>query len=270
MPPIVSTAWLESHFTEPRIVILDVRKVEEYMEGHIPGSVNVTFGAWVALRNSKRYQLPYVDDLGEAIGSAGIGADSWVVVTCNMDSPQDQVQGCRVACTLQFAGLENMGILDCGYQKWVEEKRPVAKGSVEPKSKVFAPKINHDLFVDKAYVLSRLGKAALVDVRERDLFLGRIRQPFIDRTGRIPGTVNLPTPEAFTPEGCFKSPAELEALVAQTVGSDKTKEVITYCDTGKCCPTWAFLMRELLGYSQVRIYEGGLQEWLKDEILPIE
>jgi len=81
--------------------------------------------------------------------------------------------------------------------------------------------------------------------------------------------VNLPASEAYTPTGTFKSPKELEAIASKAVGTDKSKEIITYCDAGKCCPTWAFVLREVLGYPNVRLYDGSFEEWSKDPTLPV-
>lgn len=62
----------------------------------------------------------------------------------------------------------------------------------------------------------------------------------------------------------------LASLAESVVGQDRDREIVTYCDTGQCCPTWALLLKEVLGYRQVRIYDGGLQEWMADPDVPQE
>ncbi len=87
--------------------------------------------------------------------------------------------------------------------------------------------------------------------------------------GRIPGTVNLPAATAHPKQGNFKSWEELERLTVAAVGKDRTKEIITYCDAGKCCPTWAFILSRVSGYGNVKLYDGSCEEWTKDPSLPV-
>ena len=58
-------------------------------------------------------------------------------------------------------------------------------------------------------------------------------------------------------------------MVAQIVGTDKSIEIITYCDAGRCCPTWAFIMSRVLGYENVKLYDGSFEEWTQDASMPI-
>jgi len=125
------------------------------------------------------------------------------------------------------------------------------------------------MLADKEYVLGRLGKAAFVDVREPALYAGKTKQVYEARAGHIPGAVNLPVSEAFTLSGTFKSRGELEAIAVTVVGGDRSKEIVTYCDAGKCCPTWAFILRDVLGYQNVRAYVGSFEEWSNEPTLPV-
>lgn len=115
----------------------------------------------------------------------------------------------------------------------------------------------------------RFSKALFVDVREPVLYRGEKKQSFVEKAGRIPGSVNLPASEAYTATGTFKKKEALEAVAARVVGADKSREIITYCDAGKCCPTWAFILREVLGYKNVKLYDGSFEEWTRDVNLPV-
>lgn len=105
--------------------------------------------------------------------------------------------------------------------------------------------------MEKDYVVNRFGKATFVDVREPALFSGSRKQEFIGKEGRIPGAVNLPAEAAYMELGTFKKKEELEALAIAAVGKDKSKETITYCDAGKSCPTLAFILKHVLGFTNV-------------------
>ena len=74
----------------------------------------------------------------------------------------------------------------------------------------------------------------------------------------------------YTKEGLYKDKAEVAALATKAVGSDMEKELILYCDTGKTCTSWAFVMTEILGYKDVKIYDGSFMEWVKDPNAPME
>lgn len=266
---IVSTEWLAANLSNPHLVMLDIRKIEVYREGHIPGAISAYYGMWVFSESDKHTEYPREDDLFDAIGGFGIRADSQVVLICQTYHCFYQVMAPRVLVTLQHAGLENIGILDGGHEKWVREKRPLSTEPVKPKKTIYKGKLNKELHVEKYYVASRFGRATFLDVREPALFSGEKKQDFVERAGRIPGAVNLPASEAYTELGTFKKKEELEAIAAKVVGTDKSKEIITYCDAGKCCPTWAFILQHVLGYKNVKLYDGSFEEWTKDPLLPV-
>jgi thiosulfate/3-mercaptopyruvate sulfurtransferase len=268
--PIVSTDWVQANLNNPRLVILDVRKVEEYKAGHIPGAINVFYGNWAIKKGELLNELPATDDLMEIAGNAGIGNDSIVVVVGKMDAPTDRVDLTRVAWTLKYLGVDNVALLDGGQNKWVADKKALSTDAVKVKAKAFKGKLNKNLFVNKDYVKSRVGKATLVDVREPDFFAGKKKLPFVERMGHLPGAVNLPTSLAYNADGTFKSSGELAAVAEGKIGKDKAKEIITYCDTGKFCTAWSFLLTELFGYKDVKVYDGSAQEWMKDLSLPAE
>ncbi len=268
--PIVSTDWLEKNLTNPKVVTIDIRKVEDYKAGHIPNSVSAVYGSWAVMKGGIRNELPPVDDLIDAIGSAGIGADSIVVVAGKADNVPNRTDVTRVAWTLKYAGIQNVAILDGGYDKWVADKKAVSTDAVKPKAKSYQGKMNEGLFAKKDYVMNNMGKAVIVDVREPDFFQGKKKLDFVAKMGRIKGAVNLPTSQAYTKDGTFKSKDELAALAAGAVGKDTSKEIIVYCDTGKVCTAWAFIMTELLGYKNVRDYDGSSEEWMKDPKAPVE
>lgn len=268
--PVVSTDWMETNLFEPNIVILDVRKGEEFNNGHILNAVNVAYGAWAIKRRALLNELPARYDIPDLIGLAGINKDAKVVVVGKMDAPGDRVDATRVAWTLKFAGIGDVAVLDGGYNKWLAEKRPIAMAVKEIKAVPYQGKIQESLFANKAYVLGKLGKAAIVDVREAEFYWGDKKQPFVAKAGRIKGAVNLPTSLVYEPNGTYKKKEALAAMAATVIGGDKAKEVILYCDTGKFCTAWAYILADVLGYTDVKIYDGSAQEWMADPAAPVE
>jgi len=269
VPPIVSVEWLQKNLSNPRLIVMDIRKLEDYDAGHIPGAVYAYYGTWLYPKEGKHMEIPMADDLFEAMGDVGIRADSIVVGVSRADNFFDRIEAARVLCTLFFGGLKNAGILDGGHEEWVRQGKPLSTQFVKGNKSVYHGTLNRSVVADKDHAVKQFGKALFVDVRERVLYSGEKKQEYVARAGHIPGSVTLPASEASTPRGTFKSPQELQAIASRVVGPDKSKEIITYCDAGKCCPTWAFLLREVLGYRSVRLYDGSFEEWAKDPALPV-
>jgi thiosulfate/3-mercaptopyruvate sulfurtransferase len=268
--PIVSVGDLEKNLTNPKVVVLDVRKVEEYKAGHIPSAVNAAYGSWAIKKGDLLNELPPIDDLAEIIGSAGINKDSMVVIIGKTDKVPDQFDMTRVAWTLKYLGVPNVAILSGGQNQWVKENKPLSQDMVKAKAKSFKPSITDKLFVNKAYVMDNLGKAKIIDTRGPAFYEGKEKLAFVPKSGRIKGAVNLPVGALYTPEGLYKDKATLTALAQKAAGSDPAKEIILYCDTGKTCTSWALILTDMLGYKNVKIYDGSTMEWLADPAAPSE
>lgn len=267
---IVSAEWLQNNLKNTGLIIVDVRKVEEYKAGHIPGAVNVFYGSWAIKKGDLLNELPPIDDLSDIIGDAGIDGNSLVVIVGKTDKLPDQFDMTRVAWTLKYLGVQNVAILDGGHNQWVKEKKPLSQDAVKAKAKSFKASIAQKLFVDKAYVLNKIGKATIVDTRGPSFYEGKEKLAFVPKTGRIKGAVNLPVALIYTAEGLYKAQSELAQIAEKAVGNDLNSEIIVYCDTGKTCTSWAFIMTDMLGYKDVKAYDGSFMEWAADPGTPME
>lgn len=266
--PVVSTDWLEQNLS--KVVVLDVRKVEQYKAGHIPNAINVFYGSWAMKRGDLLNELPADDDLKDVLSSAGIEQTSKVVVVGKTDAPTDRVDFTRVAWTLKYAGVENVAILSGGYNKWMNDKKPVSTEPVKPRVKAYKGKFNKSLLTKKSDILGRLDKALIVDVREPDFYAGKKKLDFVAKLGHIKGAVNLPTSLMYEKDATYKTKEVLAGIAAGVVGSNLSKEIILYCDTGKFCTAWWFMLHELLGYKDTKVYDGSMMEWVKDPAAPVE
>jgi thiosulfate/3-mercaptopyruvate sulfurtransferase len=269
LPRIVSADWLEKNGSDPAIRIVDIRKPEEFKAGHVPNAINLFYGSWAVKRNNLDNQLPEDEDLADLVMSAGIDKATAVVVVGKADTTTDQVNATRVAWTLRYAGVAQVGVLDGGINKWSADKKPISTdvGKVEAAKGAVTP--NRQFPASKADVAGKIGKAILVDTRLPEFFFGTAKIPIVAREGRIPQSVNLPSAWVFTKEGTFKTREDLEAMAAGVVGKDKSAEIITYCDTGRLGSGWWFVLSEVLGYRNVRMYDGSTQEWAADANAPM-
>ncbi len=183
--PVVDAAWLDANLVNPRLVIMDLRKVEDYKAGHIPGSVNV-IGASVYVKSGDVVnEVPAADDLTDVLQAAGVNADSLVVVV-ESDTAARLVWATRVGWTLKYAGLENVALLDGGYAAWTKAAKPVQTDPVVAKAGNFVVKFVPGDFADKAYVLAAK-KAQIVDARSYDAYFGVSKAAVTAQFGHFPG-----------------------------------------------------------------------------------
>lgn len=281
LSPIISTDDLAKKLKDSNLVIVDIRKVEDYKTGHIPGAIGVFYNNWAPGVGGLKNEMPIDEDLIDLLTANGIGPDSNVVVYGMTGTPPDRVDVTRVAWALKYAGVKKVSVLSGGFEKWaVREQRTVTAEVTKPKSKDYKGKINKVVLVKKDYVKNQIGKAMIVDVREPAFFKGEQKLPFVAKNGRIKGAVNLPTIQVFEKyppgehmEPCcwtYKDTAALKNMASGVVGSDLDKEIIVYCDTGKVASAWWFILGDVLGYKNVKIYDGSTEEWMKDDTAPIE
>ena len=268
-PPIVTTDWLAQHMNDAALVIVDIRSDKEYSAGHIPNAVHVPMPSWVVERDGLLLEVPEDAALCQALGSARIGADSKVIVVNRANHPYPLADTVRVADMLIYAGVRNASVLSGGYDKWVKEKRPTSDAPFKPKPVTYTGKMNKDMFVSKKVVKERMGKCTLVDARTPDVYFGVVKEPFCTRAGHIPGATCWPVPWMWTDEGVYKNTEEIRETAAGVMGGDPSREIIVYCGVGGYGAAAWFVLHEVLGYQNVKIYDGSAQEWTADPEAPV-
>jgi len=279
--PIVSTQWLEDNIDAPNLVILDARTSENYAKGHIPGSINVPglgnfylclfapdCGLWM--------ELPEEGVLLKTIGNAGITRDSHVVVVGRTVDPfaaYAVADAARSAITLLYAGVNNVALLSGGYDKWAAEGKKTTTVPVTPVPATYPGVVDKAMFVTKDYVEKKIGKSTIVEARDPDIYYGIIQEPWTVRAGHIPSAKNLPAPWfwAFAKDekgvvtfGTWKDVSEIREMALAVIGEDASQEIIVYCGVGGyASPVW-FALTQMIGYKNVKFYDGSMQEWSAD------
>jgi thiosulfate/3-mercaptopyruvate sulfurtransferase len=268
LAPIVTSDWLEKNLSEVKII--DIRKADEYREGHLPGAVNVMYGALAIKKNNLDNEMPQSDDLADVLNAAGITSKSKVVIYNKVDNILERANMTRIAQTFVYAGIKDVAVLDGGLNKWIADKKAVVKETVAVKPATEAFAFNNKIIVEQKQVLERHGKALLVDTREPEFFFGAAKLPFVEKPGRIKGAVSLPSTWAFSKEGGFRPTDELQKYVTGVIGNDKKREIIVYCDTGRLASTWWYMLTQVFGYTNVAMYDGSSQDFMKNPNFPIE
>jgi thiosulfate/3-mercaptopyruvate sulfurtransferase len=268
--PFVSTDWLENNLGLPGLLIIDVRSAAEYKKNHIPGALNAAVNAWTVNKNGLLRELPDFSELTALMSTLGVRENSKVVIIGNGITDFDRGDAIRVAWTVLTAGIRNVSVLDGGYGKWIKDKKSTAsEKSIAAAAGEYKGRFNEAVMVSKKYVLRKIGKSILVDTRTPDIYFGIATESWAQKPGHIEGAVNLPTPWLFTKEGILRSRSELESMARGVIGTNKSKEYIIYCGVGPYAMVWSYIMTEMLGYRDVKIFDGSMQEWVMDPVGPI-
>lgn len=248
--------------------ILDVRPVPplDYISGHLPNAVHISEQAFRGPNGKLPHQIWPARDLANLLSKAGISNNDKVLVYS--DGP-NVLGASLVAYILEKSGVPTIGILDGGFTAYKTQGQPVTKVFPAFSPGTFNPKSVPGLAISLKDVLGLVGKpnVVIVDPRPKGLFEGT-EQTFI-RNGHIPGAINITwqsVTEANNSEEALKNPHKLKSIealrqlfVSRGVTPDKT--VIISCSTGREASLQYVVLKHLLGYPDVRLYEGSWTEY---------
>ena len=263
---LIETEELAKRLGEAGLRLVDIRTAEEYARGHIPGAVHIR---WQSLDDleANRQGLPIFQRQAEELfGRSGIGESTEVVA---YDGPETPFGAARLFFVLEFFGHDKVQVLNGGFAKWMQERRPVSTEAPTPVKAVFVARPRRELLVNAEEVRGRLGdpKVCLLDARSAREYRGEV--VWAKRGGRIPGAVNVDYLSTIRQDdGTFKSAEELQRIF-EAAGVTPNRETITYCQTGGRSAHDYFVLR-LLGYQKLKNYDGSWAEWGNSETLPIE
>jgi thiosulfate/3-mercaptopyruvate sulfurtransferase len=276
MAPLVSTAWLKQHLQDPDVLVLDVRSaidgggLEAYQKGHIPGAVHSDYdkAGWRVTRGGVPFMLPTLPELEKLIGELGIDEDTHVIVVPAGVHHTDFGAAARTYWTLKVTGVSKVSILDGGYAAWRTEGNVIETGPSKPSPKIFTATLNKALLAEAGEVqkIEQAGGATLIDARPASFFVGKERAPAAKAYGHIPGAVNVDSATFYDAQtNRLKSQAELVSITAALPNGP----AVTYCNTGHWAATDWFVLSELLGRKDVRLYYGSMVDWTSDPARPL-
>jgi thiosulfate/3-mercaptopyruvate sulfurtransferase len=275
--PLVSVQWLKQHRADPDVVVLDIRSAldgggaEAYAKGHIPGAVHSDYdkGGWRVTRDGLPFMLPDAARLEALIGELGIDEDSHVVVVPAGVHVLDFGAAARVYWTLKAAGHARVSILDGGFAAWkADASNPIEAGVNKPSPKIFTVEFDRAVMVPLEEVerLSQAGGATLLDARPASFFAGKEKAPAAKAYGRIPGARNLDSAAFYDQaRNRLRPRVELAAITAAIPAGP----IVSYCNTGHWAATNWFVLSELLGRKDARLYYGSMVEWTADASRPL-
>jgi thiosulfate/3-mercaptopyruvate sulfurtransferase len=270
---LVQTDWVAAHGSDPHVRLVEVDvDTTAYGSGHIPGAIG-----WDWTIDLQRRPVRDIPDRAEwesLLSRSGIGSDDLVVLY----GDNHNWFAAFAYWLLKLFGHADVALMDGGRAKWIAEERELNVDVPSPApARYEAKEPNLALRAFRDEVAAVIGRApvALVDVRSPKEYSGELLAPEnlpqegAQRGGHIPGAWNIPWVTAVAADGAFRPAAELKSIYSsQGVTPDRT--TIAYCRIGeRSAHTW-FVLRELLGYPDVRNYDGSWTEWGSSIGAPIE
>ena len=270
---LVDTEWLEQNSDDGGIAIVEVDEdTTAYDKGHIPNAVSINWET--ELHDVPRREFISSDQLAQLLGSKGISSDQTIVLY----SGNNNWFATYAYWLLKYRGVENVKLLNGGRKKWELESRLLTQDDPQPHQAKFtigAERPELRVFREEVLERAQTGGGSWVDVRSPEEFRGELLAPphlpqeQAQVPGHIPGAANVTWSKTVQEDGTFKSPEELEQLYgAEGITSDK--EVITYCRIGERSSHSWFVLRELLGFENVRNYDGSWTEYGSLVGVPVE
>jgi thiosulfate/3-mercaptopyruvate sulfurtransferase len=272
-PVLVTTSWLSERLNDASVVVAEVDENPDlYDEGHVPGAVKLHWRD--DLQDPIERDLIEKSAFEQLLGERGISNQTTLVLY----GDKNNWFAAYAYWYLKIYGHEDVRILDGGRQKWIDESRELTTETPTRASTSYTAKERDETIRarrDAVLNAIREGDQALVDVRSPQEYSGELiappgyEQEGAQRGGHIPTAASIPWAQAVQDDGTFKNAADLRSLY-EGKGITADHSVTAYCRIGeRSAHTW-FVLRELLGYQDVRNYDGSWTEWGNLVDVPIE
>jgi thiosulfate/3-mercaptopyruvate sulfurtransferase len=269
---LVDTEWLADHLGDDDLVVVEVDvDTDAYSRGHVPGAVGWDWRQ--QLCDTVERDIISGEELEQLLGQSGIGNGTTIILY----GDSNNWFACWAFWQLKIYGHEDVRLLDGGRKKWVAEQRPLSVDAPTVELAEYrAREEDHSTraflsLVMKDYVSP---SCSLVDVRSFDEYTGEVLSPpglaeTCQRGGHIPNARSIPWVENCNEDGTFKSFDDLKAIY-EAEGVTDDRKIITYCRIGERSSLSWFVLKYLLGYSDVLNYDGSWTEWGNLVGAPIE
>lgn len=239
--------------TADNLVIIDAAKESTYKTSHVKGAVNIPHKT-LYVEGGVEGVIKSPAELAKIFGRNGISENSKIVIY----DDGSQKYSSRVYWILKYIGAKDVKLLHKDMNDWKKVRVPLTRMPAKAKATTFTPTVNKAIYADMAQVKAAKGKAKVIDARTPEEFNGTSEKPV--SPGHIPGAININHKDVLKANEAFKSKAEIEAIAAKN-GIKPTDEIILYCKTSVRGAVLFVAFKDILGYNNVKVYDGALEEW---------
>ena len=271
--PLVSPQELAARLAAaaaPRVLDIRAGKDEAgktaYQLGHIPGSLPAPYPQWRGPQDNPG-QLPPREKLTALAQSLGIDAGTPVVVVYEGVDSTDFGSAARVYWTLKAAGLRELAILNGGMRAWRAAQLPVSTGAAPAVARSsFEVNLDPKLLATRDEVLQAVQSkgALLLDARPARFFTGETRHAAARTPGTIAGAKNVDNAVWFAPRSAALLDAAQVQRIAKENGVNPAQPTVSFCNTGHWAATNWFVLSEVLGQPDVKLYPESVVGWSRD------
>ncbi len=249
-PKLVSAEWLSKN--NENVKIIEIGSVEEYNKGHEKGAININIEEIRTTRDGVAKQILSKEDFEILMKNKGISNNDRIVIY----SSKSLTHASRLYLTFKYYGHKNVAMLDGG--KYLIDKKSISI-MVSPKNFTnYTATIDKNMIVNSDYILNKIGnpKTIILDVRSKQEF----------DQGHISGAINIDWNNFINADGTLKNNNELKFLLKEI---DSGKEIIVYCVSGTRASYAWFVLSEIQGYLDIKLFDGSMIEWSYKQ-LPLE
>ncbi len=263
----VAPEWVTTNAKNPNLRVLDVRNAPlDYIAGHVPGAVHIAETTFRGPNGFLPVQYWEAANLGNLFSKAGVSSNNQVLVYAD---GRDILGATMVAYLLERSGVKDVSVLNGGYAGYKAAGQPLTKEFPRYQPGQFNLRDNPAIRVSLSEVGKLIGKPGVVFIDPRPPELFRGEKDIWVRNGHIPGARNIPWPtftQADNPQENLKNPHRLKSLdeirkLLSDRGIKPSDDIIVTCSTGREATLQYVVLKHLLGYPKVRIYEGSWTEY---------
>jgi thiosulfate/3-mercaptopyruvate sulfurtransferase len=258
---LVTTEWLAGHWSDPRVVVLDVEhEADAYRAAHVPGARFLEYMDVVVNRDGLSTELPDASELRRRLEPLGISNDSHVVLY------GAALMVSRAFVALEYMGLTDVSVLDGGLTKWRSEGRRVTRDEPQVVAGKLTTRLRPEIIADAGWVRAHMDKRGVtfIDTRTDGEYLGSGERHGVRSAGHVQGARQLQWEQLFRDPNSllFRDRDELAGLYSARARAGDT--VVTYCYVGSRA-SMTYLVARSLGYA-AKLYDGSYEDWSRRKL----